>query len=552
MWAIRILTGSQAGQIFPLKAGERHTLGRAQSCTVKIDSNSVSKEHAAVIATDDKLILTDLSSRNGTFVNGVRIQNQSLGVGDKIGLHEMVLDVLKVADNVRFSNSPAQVSSAPAWAGNAALRLQQQQAPMSESYAPPLAGGGLPNQQPTMQAQARSSSQARPITLNELFGLIRGYIDSVAMPGVYSVVQALPFRWALAAMVAVYVVTVTAMSIVPVITTTKRNIQAESIRRAKTIAHNMRDSNKRYLIDHNEAAMDVRSAELEEGVTAAYIINAKDGTIMAPANQRGEYANKPFVNQARREEREMAEFIEDSSLLGVATPISFYSADTGNQSVAAYAIVLYDTGALAMSSEQTLSLFIQTLTIMVLAGLVFFYFLYKVVEHPLEETNILLNDALREGRDDVKTSYNFASLEGLISNINSALSRIGAQSNSSSPVAVAVNRDTEAANIVRMLSTPALTVSAIDDRVLATNLSFDKLVGGGISLVGRPLNDIPDLALQQNLIDLLPRMRSQFAEIALSEIPFSGEIFEVCGQAVLGGNEPAYYLITLNRAGGGA
>ncbi|MEK7356346.1 MAG: hypothetical protein AAB250_07845, partial [Bdellovibrionota bacterium] len=380
-------------------------------------------------------------------------------------------------------------------------------------------------------------------------GSIQAYIDNVAMPGIYAIVKSMPYRWAIGIMVAIYIVAVTAISIVPIVSMTKKNIQAESIRRAKTIARNMRDSNKRFVLDRNEAALDIRSAELEEGVTGAYLINGKDGTIMAPASRRGEYVNRSFVNKARMEEREFAEFVDDSNL-GVSVPITGYSAETDRNSVAAYAVVLYDTGKLAMTPEQTLSLFIQTLTIALLAGMFLFYFLFKVVENPVEIASLELDDALREGRDDLKTDYQFPALERLLSNVNSALSRIGQGGATNQPLSNVVNRDIEATNVVRMLPLPAVTVNAIDERVIATNRAFDKLVGGGVQLMGRPLSDIPDVALQQNLLEMLPRMRQSVAEIALSEIPFSGQSYEICGQAVMGASEPAYFLITLSLPGG--
>jgi len=374
-------------------------------------------------------------------------------------------------------------------------------------------------------------------------GNLQSYIDTVAMPGVHSLVKSMPFRYALGLLVVAFVVAITALATVPMVAVTKKSIQQESVRRAKTIARNLAASNRQAVIDKNDIAVTTRIAELEEGVTAALIISAKDGTIIAPANKRGEFADKPFVNQARREERETEAFIDDSNF-GVSVPITSYNSEIGNQSVSAYAIILYDMGALAMNSSQTLSLFIQILAISLLAGGLFYFFLIKVVEQPIRNLNAQLDDALREGRDDLQTEYRFPDLEQLASNINSALSRIGR--GGETPLNLVVNRDIEAANLVRMLPIAAVTVNAVDERIIATNAIFDKLIGGGLNLQGRSLVDIPDPALQENLRDLLPRMRSSIAEIALSEIPFFGNKYEICGQAVMGSGEPAYFLITLN------
>lgn len=558
MWAIRILSGTQAGQVFPLKPG-KNTVGRAPGCEIKINSVGVSKAHAAILVTEDKLILTDLNSRNGTFVNGVRIQNQILGNGDKIGLHDVMVDVVPLpkgaqANQPHFHGAGGYQSAMPSWAGNAALRLQQQQYQQAHQQF-----GMDPHAQPHMQLAHEThppipdippAAQMSAGSINDLFGNVKIYIDNVAMPGVYQVAQSMPYRWALAAMVGLFIVAVTALSTIPMVSVTKSSIRQESVRRAKTIARNLAATNRTAILEKNEVAVTVRAAELEEGVTDALIISAKDGTIIAPANKRGELANKPFVNQARREERETDGFIDDSNL-GVAVPITYFNPEIGNQSVIAYAIVLYDMGALAMNSSQTLSLFIQTLAIALLAGAILYFFLVKLVEHPLVAMNLQLDDALRDGRDDLTTDYRYPVLEALVSNVNSALSRIGRGNDGNIPLNVVVNRDIEATNIVRMLPVAAVTVNAIDERVIATNPAFDHLIGGGLNLQGRPLTDIPDIALQENLRDLLPRMRSSMGEIALSEIPFSGEKYEVNGQAVMGNSDPAYFLITLHRLGEG-
>lgn len=546
MWAIRILSGPQAGQIFPLSGG-KHRLGRGSTCEVKINSNSVSKEHAAILVTGDKLIISDINSRNGTFVNGVRIQNQRLDMGDKISLHDILLDILKVPDNMRLDqpmmpqHGGVYNAPPPTWAGNAAVRLQQQ------SYAPPQPYGV-----PQAHAQAHAGTHETPhaqqqmsaTSIAALFNNFKIYVDNVAMPGVYSVVRTMQFRLAILAMVGIYVVIVTALSTVPVVNTTKQNIKQESLRRAKTIARNMAATNRQAVITNNEITMSVRQAELEEGVTTAIIISGKDGTIIAPANKRGEFVNKPFIQQARREDKETAEFIDDSNL-GVSVPIAVYSPESGNQTIVAYAIILYDMGALAINASQTFSLFIQTLAIALIVGFILYFFLYKIIENPIEALNVQLDDALREGRDDIVTDYQFPTLERLISNINSALSRID-RSGGAQPVNFVANRDTEAANVVRMLKPAAITINGIDERVISTNPAFDILVGGGVNLTGRPLTDIPDVALQENLRDLIPRMRASTSEIALGEIPFAGSKYEINGQAVLGGNEPAYFLIVIN------
>jgi pSer/pThr/pTyr-binding forkhead associated (FHA) protein len=69
---LEILDGSDAGNRFTLPRGSV-TIGRAASNNVVSDSQLVSKIHARLECTGVQIVLTDLHSQNGTFINGEKI-----------------------------------------------------------------------------------------------------------------------------------------------------------------------------------------------------------------------------------------------------------------------------------------------------------------------------------------------------------------------------------------------------------------------------------------------------------------------------------------------
>ncbi|HEV8269049.1 MAG TPA: FHA domain-containing protein [Thermoanaerobaculia bacterium] len=60
------------------------TVGRTTACNVVIDSAAVSKMHARIERTQEGVVITDLGSSNGTFVNGMRISAAPLHDGDRV------------------------------------------------------------------------------------------------------------------------------------------------------------------------------------------------------------------------------------------------------------------------------------------------------------------------------------------------------------------------------------------------------------------------------------------------------------------------------------
>lgn len=79
------------GRSYKLRQGET-TIGRSPYCSIIVDSKLASRHHAAIRVSAGQVEVVDLGSRNGTVVNGKRIERaQPLGVGDSIRIGDEVL-----------------------------------------------------------------------------------------------------------------------------------------------------------------------------------------------------------------------------------------------------------------------------------------------------------------------------------------------------------------------------------------------------------------------------------------------------------------------------
>jgi putative nucleotidyltransferase with HDIG domain len=99
------------------------TLGRSVQNTLSLTERGVSRTHARVTFSDERWLLHDLKSSNGTFVNGKRIKSRVLKIGDHINLGPASLfflemeaqeQALAIADTGELSiSSQAEAHMAP-------------------------------------------------------------------------------------------------------------------------------------------------------------------------------------------------------------------------------------------------------------------------------------------------------------------------------------------------------------------------------------------------------------------------------------------------------
>jgi hypothetical protein len=90
-----VKSGARAGTNYPLKKATIK-IGREPSNDIAIDDKKSSREHAKLKMENGKFVLYDLASSNGTFVNGVKIQNQSITDSDEIQIGDSILVFKKV------------------------------------------------------------------------------------------------------------------------------------------------------------------------------------------------------------------------------------------------------------------------------------------------------------------------------------------------------------------------------------------------------------------------------------------------------------------------
>lgn len=108
-----VLTQSMAGRSYDL-ATERTTVGRVEDNAFQIEEPSVSSRHCEILLRGSDIVIKDLNSTNGTFINGEKISESVLKPGQTLRLGNVELKLDTPGAPAAPASTPSPSASAPA------------------------------------------------------------------------------------------------------------------------------------------------------------------------------------------------------------------------------------------------------------------------------------------------------------------------------------------------------------------------------------------------------------------------------------------------------
>lgn len=93
---LKVLTGSHEGKEIGITT-DKFLIGRSESCQLRPKSESVSRKHCIIVQKDGRLLIQDLKSRNGTFLNEERLPTDHASVanaGDQLRIGKLMFEVV--------------------------------------------------------------------------------------------------------------------------------------------------------------------------------------------------------------------------------------------------------------------------------------------------------------------------------------------------------------------------------------------------------------------------------------------------------------------------
>jgi pSer/pThr/pTyr-binding forkhead associated (FHA) protein len=512
MYALKVLSGGNAGKIYSLNNSEM-IIGRSPQCSIAIPNKNISKKHAKIIIDKSRILFTDLNSTNGSFVNGIKVEVTLIKEGDKIALYDTLLEV------VEDSSSPQQL---PGSVDD--IMSEQSDDDVALQYASPVE--------------------------KMLFKADR-YLEKAALPPFYALTERIDFKWVVGLMLFASIVITALLSTIPLMNIIEDTIELESKRRASSLAKTIAAINKEPLQNGTLSSASVAMAYQEPGVKKAFIMKQSNGEIITPSSMSGQYSSIPGVNEARKmTERPFHVFKANSTNIVAMHPIKFYSAAEGESLTKYYSVIVYNAQVLSIGSEKTLSLFIETLFLSLIFGVIIFYFLYKVVELPLKRLSKDFKSALQgQHNGELKTKILLNPLKDLYVIGSSMINRSNEDGSQNNQV-VEVDRSIEVQNLADMLGYASIILSNEDESILEYNPLFEELTSL-YDIKGQKIANLSDQALQQNLLDLIERSRISPDAIVVNDFEFSGIPYEVKMHPVMGSSSIAYFVCSFFPVEGG-
>jgi len=99
-YVLQVVRGRSASTTLKLTSGVT-SIGRHDDCVIRIKSSQVSRRHCEIFEMGGQLMIRDLGSSNGTFVNGKRVMGQqALKPGDEMTVGAVTLRVARLGQPV--------------------------------------------------------------------------------------------------------------------------------------------------------------------------------------------------------------------------------------------------------------------------------------------------------------------------------------------------------------------------------------------------------------------------------------------------------------------
>jgi adenylate cyclase len=173
------LVAASGGAVYELRSGSAYLIGRAVHCDISIADPTLSREHATLTVGEDSVLVRDLASLNGTYINGARITEQSAVARDTVTFGKLTFSVANATES--RASVPAAEADTPSITIVKQLSVRKNSGELAEALQQARVSGD----QPAASAPGHSVEQKLATLLEVSKGLskaveVDALLDTIA------------------------------------------------------------------------------------------------------------------------------------------------------------------------------------------------------------------------------------------------------------------------------------------------------------------------------------------------------------------------------------
>lgn len=390
MFKLVAVGGKLRGKEYVLNEGE-NVIGRSSESDVVVPIEGVSKKHLKVTVNGDTAFAEDLGSSNGTIVNGKIIKRMTIREGDKIALPNLILQVVYVLEKKIVVK-----------------RKVLKGANSDEDIYDDL-------------------DQTEPMPQNIAAKIIWVFKHKL-MPIVYSFNE--QYEWAamVGILLFVFIAINISLTIVPVLSDSRRLLLREVGFRAKQYAAEVDRFNNVFLRDKNldQVYTGFLEGEDAEGVQS-YKLFDMEGRVFRPVSELNTIVNDQFSVEALkriRSENKEEVITLDGKIIKVARAIKATDKNLGRDVAVAVIAITFAPTSLAAEATNNSKAYLESLVTSGMVAIIFFGILYYMTVRPIEEMKNQIEKVLRGRQKELDSKHQFKELYPLRNTVNSILTRL--------------------------------------------------------------------------------------------------------------------------------
>ena len=388
MYKLVVVAGKLRGEEFELGDGE-NILGRDSECQVHFPIPGVSKRHLSITVTDDVAYLEDLESANGTFLNGKAIKRATIQDKDKIALPDAILQVVYVKEK----------------------KVIVEKIVASE--------------------HEEEDYREVPAMPTSLVGKVLHVFKYKVMNVFHGINEEYEWRILFGIVLAIFAITLTTLTIFPVLQDSKMLLLHETAKRGGHYAEEIGRMNKQALESNNLDQVNTNFLEQEDGVES-YALFDMQGRIVRPLAKMNEYISDPFVIEVREwaektqtdDGRKVYKKRLKDGLIGIGKKIMAYDARTSTFSPVGVIAIKFAPRSLAIEAAKSSKAYAEALMTSFIVAVLFFGIVYYLTLRHFEEMKHQIEEALRGKRRSLESDYLMSELNPLRDTINNLLQKV--------------------------------------------------------------------------------------------------------------------------------